>query len=154
MYTPDQVALLAGSIYTGIGAPTAQSVGYVSGWLTDPNNLGGLNGRLNTCFSINNGAISGDFGASEANIYGLIYKTDYFEAQANNALAGGGIMWVSLAESDSKVTRANPVDISKAYQQMRNSSQQTLHIAVSNWKRGESLVAAVDSASLYAWPLA
>lgn len=151
-YSPDQVALLAGSIYTGLGAPAAQSVGYVSGWLTDATNLGELNNRLNTCFSISNGAISGDFGGDEAAIYNLMYRTTYFENMGHNALAGMGLGWTQLTEGDSRISRASAVDVSKAYQAMRESSQRSLHIAVANWKRGESLVAAVDAASLYAWP--
>lgn len=151
-YTSDQVAILAGNIYSGLGAPTSQSVGYVSGWLTDGSSLGDLNNRLNTSFSITGGGIAGDFGDEEASIYSMMYKAEYYEGQARNVLAAGGLNWVSLSEGDSKVTRANPVDMSKAFLGLHNEIQSSLYIAVANWKRGQSLVANVDSSSLYSWP--
>lgn len=151
-YTAEQILALSSGIYQGIGSPTSQSVGYVSGWLTDPTSLGDLNNRLNTSFSISGGGIEGGFGDSEASIYSAMYKMDYYEGQSRNVLVAGGLQWTSLAEGDSKVTRANPVDMSKALLALHNESQSALYVAISNWKRGQSLVANVDSAPSYSWP--
>lgn len=153
-YTAEQIALLAGGIYTGIGSPTSQSVGYVSGWLTDPTNLGDLNNRLNTSFFISGGGVDGGFGDLEASIYSAMYKMEYYESQSRNALLGGGssFAWLNMKEGDSSITRVNPVDISKALLSLHENAQASLYVAISNWKRGQSLVANVDSASSYSWP--
>lgn len=153
-YTAEQILVLSSGIYQGIGSPTSQSVGYVSGWLTDPTSLGDLNNRLNTSFSISGGGIEGGFGDSEASIYSAMYKMEYYESKATQALAGGdsSLSWLVLKEGDSSVSREGTAVRAKAYMEMHDRAEQNLHIAISNWKRGQSLVAAVDSSSSYSWP--
>lgn len=153
-YIAEQIAELAGVIYSGIGSPTSQSIGYVSGWLTSSSNLGDLNNRLNTSFSITGGAITGDFGDAEAAIYSMIYKVGFYETKASQTLLAGdsSLAWLTLKEGDSSVTREGSAVRAKAYMEMRDNLKQSLHVAVCNWKRGQSLVANVDSSSLYSWP--
>ena len=151
-YTPEQVGILAGTIYSGLSSPSSQSIGYVSGWLTDDSSIGDLNNRLATDFSISGGGILGNFGHSEASIYALIYKMEFYETQARQVLAAGGVLWTNIKEGDSSVTRANPIEVSKAYIQLHEKAQEDLHIAIANWTLGQTLPASVDSSSLPSWP--
>lgn len=149
------ILLLAGSIYTGIGAPTAQSVGYVSGWITQPSTIGDLNNRLNVCFAITGDqpCIAGCFGDSEASILALMYTTDYYRQRANAVLAGGDTSaWVRLREGDSDVSRETRAGMAKVYLDLSKDSQQALYVAVANWKVGHTLSVSVDGSSLYSWP--
>jgi hypothetical protein len=107
---------------------------------------------LTTDFFYSGGCISGGFGDSEAAIYGLLYQKEYYRKQAQQVLAGGGLLWVSMSEGDSKVTRANPADISKAYMNLHKGAEEEMHIAIANWKLGHTLTVSVDAASLPAWP--
>lgn len=154
-YCASDIVLLAGQIYTGIGAPSAQSPGYISGWLTQPANLGGLNNRLNTSFYLSGSSpcILGDFGDAEANIYSLVYQSDYYRQRSLAVLAGGDSgPWLSLAEGDSKVSRESTASRSAAYLNLAKDADKTLWIAVANWKIGQSLCATVDGTDLPAYP--
>jgi hypothetical protein len=153
-FCTNQVLALSSGIYTNLGSPTAQSIGLISGWITQSGNIGALNGRLNTCFSLSGAGpcFSEDFGESEAYIYGLVYQMEYYRQQAANSLAGAGVMWTTLKEADSTVVRESPVKVSQAYRELQEATQKTLHIAVANWKLGVSLVSSVDGSSLYSWP--
>ena len=150
-YCSNEIALLAGQIWSGIGAPSAQSVGYVSGWLMASGNVGDLNNRLSTDLSISGSCIVG-MAPEEATIYQSIYNCSYYEGQSLATLAGAGSYWVSLAEADSRVTRSNMVDVSKAYLALHENAQKALYVQVANYKRRLSLPCAVDSDNLPAWP--
>ena len=150
-YCSNEIALLAGQIWSGIGAPSAQSVGYVSGWLMSSGNLGDLNNRLSTDLSISGSCILG-MAPEEATIYQSLYNMGYYEGQSLATLAGAGSYWVSLAEADSRVTRSNMVDVSKAYLALHENAQKALYVQVANYKRRLSIPASVDSDNLPAWP--
>lgn len=150
----EQIVLLAGNIYSGLPSPNSQSVGLISGWIVQSGNLGDLNNRLNTCFTLTGDSpcVVGGFGPAEASIYGLIYRTNYLEQQSANVLAAGGLMWTSMKEGDTTITRSDPVNSSKVWLSLHESSQRALYVAVANWKRGESLFNTVEGSSLYSWP--
>lgn len=152
-YCTAQILLLAGSIYSGIGAPSAQSIGYVSGWITNSGSLGDINNRLTTCFYLDTDApcIVG-FGPEEAVIYTEIYEMNYYESQALATLVGGGTYWLNMKEGDTSISRESPVKIAKAYRDLQDAAQKQLQIAVANWKVAHANPATVDASDLYSWP--
>lgn len=154
-FCTDHVLLLAGSIFTGLGSPSAQSVGYVSGWLTSSGTLGGLNNRLNTAFYLSGASpcIAGGFGPNEGEILRISYERDYYLQQSRAALVGGGKpLWTSIGEADTRVTRASPVEESRGWLALSKDSEQSLYVAVANWKKGAVLASSVDYSSLYSYP--
>lgn len=154
-FCTDHVLLLAGSIFTGLGSPSAQSVGYVSGWLTSSGTLGGLNNRLNETYYLSGAqpCIAGGFGPNEGEILRIIYEREYYQQKAREALVGGGnALWTSMADGDSRLTRASPVDVARGWMSLSKDSEQTLYVAVANWKKGAVLAATVDYSSLYSYP--
>jgi hypothetical protein len=82
-------------------------VGFISGWLLDSGNLGGLNNKLSTSFWVSgDGGITdncGNFGGEEADIYNMTYLSSYYASASLNTLANGGSFWTSIAEGDTKV---------------------------------------------------
>lgn len=154
-FCTEQILLLAGSIYTGIGAPSAQSVGYVSGWLTSSGGmLGDLNNRLGTSFYLSGAGpcIAGGFTPEEGAIAAMIYDMSYSFGQARAALANGGSMWTSIAEGDTKINRASAVEVSKAYRGMATDAETTLNGMIHDWKLNHSLATTVNAESLASWP--
>ncbi len=154
-FCTSDVLLLAGSIYTGIGAPSAQSVGYVSGWITQPSTIGDLNNRLTAGFYLSGDSpcIAGCFGNPEASILSQMYITDYYRQRANTVLAGADVSaWTSMAEGDTKVARETRVGLAKAYLELSKDAQQALYVAVANWKLAHSIPLSIDGSSLYSYP--
>ncbi len=154
-YCVQQIVQLAGEIYSGIGAPSSLSVGYVSGWLVSSGSLGGINNRLTTCFSLTGDSpcIVGGFGASESAIYELMFRTDYFLQQANAVLANGGTQaWLTMKEGDTTISRESTAARAKVYLEIYRETEDDLRVATANWKLGHSIPASVDGSSLYSWP--
>lgn len=156
-YCTSDILPLASGIYQDLGSPGSQSVGYISGVLTSSGFLGSLNNKLFTSFYLSgsNPCITdagGGFGAEEADIMELMYKTDYYELRALSILDGGGTFWTSLSEGDSKITRESTANLSKQYLALQSSSQQTLRIAIGDYQRRISSPQSVDAASLYSFP--
>jgi hypothetical protein len=148
---------LATTIYNNIGNPTALSIGYISGWLTDPNNLGDLNNRLSTSFYLDSTAPAGpcikdDFGPEECNVYNLMYVETYYESLAVAALVNGGTLWVSLSEGDTKVTRSDAVAVSKQFTALRDGASAGIAQAAHHYKLRLSVPQSVDGAQLDSYP--
>ncbi len=152
-YCTTQILQLAESIYQGLGSPPAQSVGYVSGWLTSSGNLGMLNNQLSICAYLEgSGPCIANVGADEAAIYQQSYSVGYYEGQARAALAGGGGFVTSMAEGDTKITRSNMVDVAKAFMGLHENAQKALYVAIAQYKRSHTPVANIEGSSLYSWP--
>lgn len=154
-YCTQQIVALAGSIYSGIGAPSAQSVGFVSGWITSSGVLGDINNRLNTDFYLDGSGpcIAGDFGDAEGAILDQMYQSAYYRQRALAALAGAdSSSWTSMKEGDTAISREKSSDRSKAYLDMSKDSDQNLYIAINNWKVGHSIPASIDGSDLASFP--
>lgn len=151
-YCGNDVQDLANSIYKSIGSPPSQSICFVSGWLMDSSNLGDLNNRLSTSFSITGSCITPDFGPEEESIYSQIYVWQFYNSMALSALANGGSFWTNLAEGDSKISRDSPANISKAYMAMNVNAERTLRQAVHDYKLRISVPQSVDASSLPSYP--
>lgn len=151
-FCSDDILLLAGTIYSGVGAPPAQSVTFVSGWLTAPNTLGDLNNRLSTAFAYTGGCIAGGFTATEGALLNLIYNYTYYEQQSRAVLTAGGIMWTSMGEGDSRVTRASPVEMSRAFLALSKDAKEDLYVGIANWTTNHSAPCSVDTQPPAAWP--
>lgn len=138
-FCAQQILALASGVYQEIGSPSSQSPAYISGWMTESGNLGDLNNKLSTSFILTGDSTCitdgcGGFGGEEAAIYTLMYKSDYYELMSLQALQGGGTFWTSMAEGDTRLTRSNIVDISKAYLALNDQSNQFLRLAIHDYK--------------------
>lgn len=148
---------LATTIYLSIGTPTNLSVGYISGWITDQNNLGDLNNKLSTSFYVDTAALGGpcikdDFAAEEAAIYSLLYQAAYYETLALNILSAGGVQWITLTEGDTRITRSDPANLAKIYNSMKNDAYRGINLAVNNYNRRVAVPVSVDAAASSSYP--
>ncbi len=148
---------LASTIYQSVGQPTSLSVGYISGWITDPNNLGDLNNKLSTNFAIDfttsgGPCIRDDFAAEEASIYSLMYQAAYYENLALQILANGGVQWITITEGDTRITRSDPVNLAKQYNTMKNDAFKGIGLAINNYNRRVSLPVSVEAAQSASYP--
>lgn len=156
-YCTEQILLLAGSIYTGIGAPTAQSVGYVSGWITNSGGmLGEVNNRLGTSFYLSGAGpcIEDGFGPEEGAIATFAYQLSYYRGRALAVLANAtsAVMWTELREGDTTIRRESPSSIAKVYSALGNDAEKALNGAVHDWKLNHTLSVAVNAEDLASYP--
>lgn len=151
-FCTNDILLLASGIYLDINSPSSQSVGMISGWVTDPNNLGGLNNQLSSSFYITGSCIEGGFGAEEGDIYGQIYSAWFYYSKGQAALDGGGSFWTRIAEGDASVSRASAAEVAKAYFLLGKQTQDALRLAIHDYKLRLSVPQSVDSASLFSSP--
>ena len=154
-FCSDQILNLATTIYTDIGSPSAQSIGYISGVLTNSGSfIGAINNKLDTCFYLSGDApcIVG-FSTRESEIASLMYQVNYYnKARLAVLVNNGDTAWVTLKESDSTITRSNVVEIAKQYGALYADANQKLKDAVHYWTLNNSVVQGIDSAENYSWP--
>ena len=153
-YCTEQIVLLAGNIYTGIGAPTSQSVAYVSGWVTSSGALGDINNRLGTSYYLSGTSpcIAGEFGPQEGQIMTLIYQRDYYFTEARRVLAGGGTFWTSMADGDTRLSRESATKVAREYRELSKDMDHELRLAIHDWKLNHSLTVSVNASPLASWP--
>jgi len=106
---------------------------YLSGWLES--NIGQLNTKINTEFSVSNGVISptGDFGTEEAAIYKQMYLRQFYNKKTRDVLRGTESLtdFISLREGDTSVVRTNKNELAKTYRSLANDAQEELDKMVS-----------------------
>jgi hypothetical protein len=155
-YCVDQIVDLATDIYGNIGSPTNLSVSFISGWLVDSGNLGGLNNKLSTSFYLTGDAPCitdncGNFGGEEADIYQLIYQSSYYASAALGVLAGGPA-WTNLAEGDTKITREGASKYAQAYLAMKTDNDKNLRLAIHDYKLRITVAQSVDYCAPGSYP--
>jgi hypothetical protein len=109
-------------------------ISYVSGWLEA--NLGELNGLLHEDFYIDSNGNIGPTGLApiEQNIYAYLYKINYFDKAAREALRGfvwGGVDgviddWTSIKEGDSSVQRQSKNSISRTFMDFSKDTRERM----------------------------
>ncbi len=152
-FCSNQILELASGIYTDMGSPSVLSVGYISGWLVQSGNLGGLNNKLDTCFWLSGDSpcIVNGFGGAEASIYTTIYKIGYYTFAMQSALSNPN-PWTALTEGDSKIVREGPTASAKIYLGLLTENNYQLRLAVGDWKRNHSIPTTVNAADLASYP--
>lgn len=156
-YCVQQIVELATDMYRQVGQPSNLSVGFISGWIVYSGNLGDLNNKLGTSFYLSGDApcitdAGGGFGPEEADIYTLMYKSEFYESASLGVLANGASLWISLSEGDTKVTRMDVSKLSAAYLALNNQSNQFLRLAIHDYKLRITVPQSVGFAGPYQFP--
>lgn len=136
-------------------------VSYVSGWLET--NLGELNGLLHEDFYVDGSGNIGPTGLApvEQNIYAYLYKINYFDKAAREALRGfiwGGISgvaddWTSIKEGDSSIQRQSKNSISRSFMEFSKDTRERMDNLIYQYnstKASPLQVAGCDS--FYSYP--
>lgn len=110
-------------------------ISYVSGWLEV--NLGELNGLLHEDFYIDSNGNIGPNGLApiEQNIYAYLYKINYFDKAAREALRGfiwggeNGLSddWTSIKEGDSSIQRQSKNSISRTFMDFSKDTRERMN---------------------------
>lgn len=110
-------------------------ISYVSGWLET--NLGELNGLLHEDFYIDESGNIGPSGLApvEQNIYAYLYKINYFDKAAREALRGltwGGLSgvaddWTSIKEGDSSIQRVSKNTLSRSFLEFSKDTRERMN---------------------------
>ena len=155
-FSTPQILALASGIYDELNSPSSLSIGYISGVLTSSGFLGGINKRLTICLALTGEGptIIGGMGGAVENIASLQFQLDYAKRQAMSALQGlGGSGFVtSLRDGDSSIARESPVKAAAEWRGLRKELEQTLAVAVANWKLANSTPRTVDTEPLSSFP--
>ena len=126
----------ASGVWVDLGSPSNVSIVSISGW--SEVNIGGLNIKIDTSFSISGDDFSPSFGTTESSIYEQMYKIQYFEQRTYEAINGifdeSTMDWSNLSEGDSKITRTNRGELLKLYRGMQRDAQLELDKCVGYYK--------------------
>lgn len=159
-FPSSSILALASGIHSELNDISTLSIGYISGVLTSNAFLNTVNGRLSTAFTLSGTGPSivgsdayGGFSGAAA-VASLQFQLDYSKRQAMSALQGlGGLGFVTtLKDGDSSISRESPVKAASEWRNLRKELEQTLQVAVANWKRTHTLSVSVDSATMASWP--
>lgn len=130
------IGIWAYSLWADLGEPDCLNPLTISGYALQPNVLGLLNLRLQTCFrasgATGNGSVNytvvPELGAAELALIDSMYRISYYNNVAMSTMGQGGdsIPWVALKEGDSSIARASPVNIGKEYREMAKDERANL----------------------------
>lgn len=135
-------------------------ISYVSGWLET--NLGELNGLLHEDFYIDENGNIGPSGLApvEQNIYSYLYKINYYDKAAREALRGfiwggpSGVAddWTSIKEGDSSIQRQSKNSISRTFMDFSKDTRERMDELIYQYnstKASPLQVAGVDDIYFY-----
>jgi len=101
---------------------------YISGWLG--NNIGLLNTKLFTNFSVDNGSFvpTGEFKQEERSIYKQMYLYEFYTKKTRQVLRGidSSVDFVTLREGDTMITRTNKNELAKTYRGLANDAREEM----------------------------
>lgn len=101
---------------------------YISGWLG--NNIGLLNTKLFTSFSVDNGSFvpTGEFKQEERSIYKQMYLYEFYTKKTRQVLRGidSSVDFVTLREGDTMITRTNKNELAKTYRGLANDAREEM----------------------------
>lgn len=135
---------LANSIWDDLGQPTDQPVSYIQSKLVSDAFLGKLNLLTTNCHEVVTGSIVPPLDVNEEAIYAMAYQVDFYTAKANSIANGTDVGWVSLADGDSRIVRASPVDYLRVYRDMQKQLNLELNNMAYNYRMARGMARSVD----------
>lgn len=130
------IGVWANALWQDLGSPDCLNPLTISGYALQPNVLGLLNSRLQTCYQATgaSGANTTDFDVtpaltnSELAIIDSMYRISYYNNMAMSMMgqSASDVPFVTIREGDSSITRANPVNIGKEYREMAKDERANL----------------------------
>lgn len=130
---------IADEIFTELGSPTSLSVPAITYWLQ--RNLGRLNTKLETCFTINEGTgvVDPDLSIEEKDIFKKMYSIYFCENQIRKNLSAAALDPVVEISSDgSRVRKINRNEVVKSYLQLKSQEEGELGNLVFMYKKNKS----------------
>lgn len=119
---------LATAIWLDLNSPSDLSAAAIQSKLTSSAFLGQLNSLVGQCHVIATGDISPVLDTDEQGIYAKMYQSDFWTRKIAAIANGTDISWVSMADGDSRIVRASPVDQMRLYRDMQKQLNDELRV--------------------------
>ena len=131
---------LAKGIYNEIGQPTSISISFIQSKLTSKAFLGQLDTLVYKAHTIENGDILPELDEYEQAIYSRLWVYEYYNAEGPKFLnlAAGRSFATMVAEGDSKVQFASPVEIAKYYKSLAKEYKNFVDEMVEKYNKQQS----------------
>ena len=140
---------LSTGVWQEIGEPSNLAVSSISGRLTSNYYIGKLNILIDFCFSGASGCIEPTLDLDQQAIYAQMYLYDYYGTRAAQSQGAIGVTnWVRIEEADSKISRSDPVNVSKFYLQLQEQARIKLGEYVDLYKRNLAVPRSVNFYSI------
>lgn len=133
------IGLWATGIWETLGSPSSLSALTISGYAVQPSTLGRLNAMIGTCYSgtgyLGTGTVfdaAPELTNSELALVEGMFRVGWYSrlAQAMMGTSPSEIPWASISEGDTKISRANPVNLGKEYRELAKDTQVHLNYLV------------------------
>ncbi len=147
---------VANEIYMELGEITSLTIPAIAFWLRT--NIGNLNARLNTSYSIDSITfeITPDLGLKEKDILKKLYMIHHYDAQLRSSLGAASTdTWVEISSDGTSVRRVNKIQQSQTYQSAKKIELEELEKLVHSYKVSASApiqVAGTDTTEGYYSP--
>lgn len=125
MSSSQLIGLFSTGLWIELGSPVQVSASTISGFAVAPSTLGTINSYLGTCYSGSGYAgpgtvnydVSPDLGAEELGVIGAYYSISFWNNLAQSTMGYGSdsIPWQSIAEGDTRASRASAPAIGSVY---------------------------------------
>tara|TARA_Y100000310_G_scaffold305099_2_gene344909 strand:- start:1558 stop:2010 length:453 start_codon:yes stop_codon:yes gene_type:complete len=139
-----------------LGEITSLTIPAIAFWLRT--NIGNLNARLNTSYSIDSITfeITPDLGLKEKDILKKLYMIHHYDAQLRSSLGAASTdTWVEISSDGTSVRRVNKIQQSQTYQSAKKIELEELEKLVHSYKVSASApiqVAGTDTTEGYYSP--
>jgi hypothetical protein len=126
-------------LWQDLGSLPTLSALTISGYAVQPSTLGRLNTLIGTCYSGTGYMGTGipfdaapDLSNTELAVIGAMFEVGWYSqlAMTMMGVTPAGLAWTALAEGDSRISRANAVNVGKEYREMSKEANLRLNYLV------------------------
>ena len=142
------ITSLAQNIWNDLGQPTDMTVAYIQSKLTSNAFLGKINALTTNCHEIVDGDIVPVLDINEQAIAALQYEADYYISKFNTLANGTDIAFITIADGDSRITKASIVDLMRVYRDMQKQLNAQLNALAYNYRQADAFARSVDYLSV------
>lgn len=134
MSCPAYISDLSQAIWVDLNSPSDLSVATIQTKLVSSAFLGRLNSLVGACHTITTGDISPVLDTDEQGFYSLMYQSEFYNRKIAALANGTDIGWISLAEGDSRIVQASPVDRMRLYRDMQKQLNDELRVLTNAYR--------------------
>jgi hypothetical protein len=137
---------ISSGIWLNLGEPSDLAVSTIYAKIASSGMLGQLDVAINGCHYFNeSGCVVPSFTAEELGMYEQLYYISHYMKKANQTQSSvTSNYWVSLAEADTKITKANPNTATVNWTILYKDAKQSFDDMVSSYRANNSLARSVD----------
>lgn len=151
--------LFVSGVWENTDQMAGASIGFTSGWVLAPQNLGKLNNLIDTDFQLVcetgiSGVITGYdiapcMGEGEQGIYSKLREYEFYLQQARWSMSGIGgssasSAWTTIKEWNRSISQVNRTSVTKEFRELAREAKEDLEWQVKMWLKYHAIPASVD----------